>query len=383
MLWPVNKRGNARKLARRSRRGLYVLCALFGLSVPLSLHAEEPSEEAHQECEPPAWLTGDEPAFSFESALGPIEYRAGRGMRIGDTGLNIGGFSTFEFDREENGAGQRELDSVSFLLLWEPHPRFRAFAEVDLDSLYTYDTKESESRSNPQHTLERVYGELRLVDAASLRIGKFQTPIGRWNLVPAEPFVWTASSPIVVEEAFDQHQTGAAVLGSVHRTEGTLRYWVYGQATDPIDASEDPPAADSGVGGRLQWDDPLGRWSIGGSYLAARTGGDWSHLGGADAALRFGPLELTSELTLVRGDGPVRDVWGAYLQGVLDVVYGFHLVARYEYFDPVADDDVSLLDAGVAWTPLPWLRLKADYRISTRETDFVTRGLNTSISIVF
>ena len=58
-------------------------------------------------------------------------------------------------------------------------------------------------------------------------------------------------------------------------------------------------------------------------------------------------------------------------------------VARYEYFDPVADDDVSLLDAGIVWAPLPWLRLKADYRAATRQSDAVTRGINTSISIVF
>ena len=136
---------------------------------------------------------GDDTVFSIDSAIGPIEYRSARGVRFGNTGLNVGGFSTLEVAREEGEPVEVALDSINMLVLFEPIHSFRTFAELEIGDLFLYE-QGGGTDSDPSLSIERLYGELSLDDPINIRFGKFQTPIGRWNLVPAEPFVWTVTT---------------------------------------------------------------------------------------------------------------------------------------------------------------------------------------------
>jgi hypothetical protein len=335
----------------------------------------------------------DEPVFSVSSPLGSIDYVAARGLRLGRTGLTIGGFTTLEIDKEEGASGGLELDGLNFLLLWEPVDFLHAFAELEIENLFAVDFGTGDVESDPELTVERIYGDFTASDALNFRFGKFQTPVGIWNLVPAEPFIWTATEPVLVETAFDEHTTGGGFFGSFYpsQSSGRLDYWLYGQFMDPLDPSDSPLPADRSAGGRLRYAGPLESWAIGTSFLASELSGDWSFLGGLDAFWRIGRLELQSEFAIVRGDIPGRDLWGVYLQGVYGLdglsryLRGLYLVGRYEYFDPSDSPgkEVNLFDVGLAWIPANFLVIKAGYRFSDRQTELVQRGLFTSISILF
>ena len=331
----------------------------------------------------------DRPVFSFDSPLGPIEYRAGRGLRVGSR-LTVGGFTTVEIDDSEDEPGTIELDSVNLLVLFEPIDALRFFAELEVGDLLRYEPGADDVDSNPEVNTERLYLDLGRSDALNLRLGKFQTPVGRWNLVPAEPFVWTASDPALVERAFDEHQTGAALFGSFYPRSNTLSYWLYGQFVEPLDPDTDSEPADRSVGGRLEWGGPVGDWSVGTSFLASEKKHDWNYLGGLDALWRVGPLELTTEFAAETGEIPELDLWGVYLQGVYDlgsasrVLRDFYFVARYEHFDPRgSSEDANLWDLGITWIPVDYLNIKAGYRLSDRQTDDVSDGLTASVSVLF
>lgn len=321
---------------------------------------------------------------SMNSPIGPLAYRSGRGVSIGETGLNIGGFSTVELDRNEGDPLSVQLDSLNLLLLYEPVDAFRIFGEFEIGHLLAYEVH-GDVRSDPTFQIERLYGELSLDDPVNLRFGKFQTPVGRWNLVPAEPFVWTATDPVLIDMAFDEHQTGIALTGSVFPYAGRLEYWIYSQMIDPIDEGDSPPPENRSVGGRMQFTKSLQGWSVGTSFLATERKREWSYLGGLDAEIRYGDLELLSELAIEDGDIPSRKLFGAFIQGRFDLVDGFSFVARYEYFDRIGSGRPAahIGDVGFAWFAQPWLILKATYRFSSRETDDVQRGLSSSISVVF
>jgi len=330
----------------------------------------------------------EDPLFSVASPIGAIEYRAGRGLHFGRSGLNIGGFTTLEFEREEGEPGTLALDGVNFLVLLHPIHWARAFAEIEIDNILSWETNQSHVESDPGVTVERLFGDLMLGDPFTARFGKFQTPVGRWNLVPAEPFTWSANDPVVVETAFDDHTTGAALLGSLYPASGTLDYWIYGQALDPLHPSQTPDPVDRSAGARVQFDRALGRWSLGTSFLASELNGNWSYLGGLDAEWLIGPLELSGEFTIERGEIEDRDLWDVYVQGVYeplpDCLPNVYLVGRYEHFDrPGPGNDANLWDLGITWIPRPYLRLKATYRLSDRETDDVARGVKLTFSVVF
>ncbi len=357
------------------------LCALSTLVWGSPAHAQlswDPSEPA------PA---GD-PLFSLESPIGPLEYRAGRGLRFGNIGLNVGGFTTVEFDREDGEPGELTLDGINVLVLLQPIDLVRGFAEIEIGDLFAWTTDKKSVDSDVQVDIERLYADLSLDDSLNVRFGKFQTPVGRWNLVPAEPFVWTPTEPVVVETAFDEHQTGGAVLGSFYPAAGTLDYWIYGQFLDPLDPSDSPDPADRSVGGRLEFDRLLGQWSVGASFLASERKDAWSYLGGIDAEWQIGRLNLTGEFTIQEGKIEDRDLWDVYVQGVYEafpsILPNVYLVGRFEHFDPSgANEDSDLGDLGVAWIPRPYLHFKLSYRMTDNQSDEVRRGLSVSFSVIF
>jgi hypothetical protein len=340
--------------------------------------------------EPPLGGPRDNSLFSLDTPLGPVDYVPGRGLRLGRTGLTLGGFTTAEFDLTDGQPGTVAIDGLNFLALWEPVEFFHAFAEVELGPLLFVDTGSGDVRSSGDAHVERLYGDLSKSDALNLRVGKFQTPVGIWNLVPAEPFTWTATDPVLAETAFDEHQTGAAFYGSLYPGHETLDYWVYGQFVDALDPSDDPSPSQRSVGGRLRYAGPFGRWDVGSSFLASEQGADWNFLGGLDGLWRIGHLELQGEFAIVSGDIPGRDLWGLYLQGEYDLgslsslLRGLHAVGRYEHFDREGPDPaVDLGDLGLAWMPRRFLIVKADYRLASHQTPDVRRGLFSSISVIF
>ncbi len=81
--------------------------------------------------------------------------------------------------------------------------------------------------------LERLYADVYLAPAATLRLGKFLTPIGRWNLIHADPLMWTTSRPLVTFQPFATDTTGGMLYGSVHPLGKALE----GAATNELMAS--------------------------------------------------------------------------------------------------------------------------------------------------
>jgi hypothetical protein len=371
--------------ARRCRIAPLFTC-LLALACLLGLASAAGAQQPASSAPVPS---ADRPVFSLDSPLGPVEYVAGRGLRVGSA-LTIGAFTTVEVDDDEAEPGTIELDGVNFLLLFEPIDALRFFAELEVGDLLSYEPGADDVDSNTELDTERLYLELSRSDALNLRLGKFQTPVGRWNLVPAEPFVWTASDPVLVERAFDEHQTGGALFGSFYPGSHTLSYWLYGQFVDPLDPDTDSEYADRSVGGRLEFGGPLEDWSVGTSLLLSERKDDWNTLGGLDAVARFGPLELTTEFAAVSDGIPERSLWGIYLQGVYDlgsasrILRDFYFVARYEHFDPRGtSEDANLWDLGITWIPVDYLNIKAGYRLSDRQTEDVRDGLTASLSVLF
>ncbi len=336
---------------------------------------------AEESAETPTPDSADDATWSVDSPIGPFEYRAGRGLQIGRTGLHIGGFSEIEATREKGGSGALALDSINFLVLYEPVDFLRGFMELEVGDLAEVGFGDGNVESDPSAVFERLYGDAIFNDALNLRFGKFRTPISRRNLVPAEPFVWTTTQPEILQST-DAQQTGALLFGSFFPSTNTLRYWLYSQFIDPFDPEPDEDPADRSVGGRLEYASSLETWSIATSFLASRLDGEWSYLTGLDMQWRLGPVELNSEF--IYADRAGRNQYGFYLEGAYEIIPTFYLVSRYEYSDPVGSDTPTQLgDFGVAWLPRPYLYLKATYRIASEAPLDDPRGLKASIAVLF
>ena len=228
---------------------------------------------------------------------------------------------------------------------------------------------------------ERVYGDLTVSDQLIVRAGKFLTPIGRWNVIHAQPLVWTTSRPLVTFMPFDKHTTGTMLFGSVFPAAGRVTYTVYGQFLDQFDPSAQPVETDRSVGGRLEYEVTRGP-SVGASYLAFKSRGDWQYLGGVDTIWRRDRIELMGEA--VYSDAPRR--WGLYLQPVVRVASRIYLVGRYEHYGEQARDmpaAVNLVVTGLAYKPVPYVVLKLEYLFANHPVDTSPPGVKSSIAVLF
>jgi hypothetical protein len=323
--------------------------------------------------------------FGTDTPLGRFSYLAGRGLRLGKTGLTIGGFTTAEMEHLEDGERSGGIEELNFLISFDPVPFAHLFTELGVDSLANVERGRRGIRSNPSLNVERLYLDLGDRDALRLRFGKFRTPIGRWNLAPRDPLLWTTSEPIIVEEVFDETSTGAMLHGSVFPQGGALSYSLYGTFLPPLDAESDEHPVRRSAGAHLEWASLKG-WTLGASYFASqRRNGEWNHLGGAD--LLWFPhrrVELSSEI--VFGEGSINDgtMWGLYAQAVVETLPSLYLVGRYEHVRPPGGGrDINLFDLGFAWVPVPYLRFKADYLIADHFNEFSSPGFRMSLSLLF
>ena len=334
--------------------------------------------------DPPAAIVepDDVALVSVPTPVGALRYSPGRGLRVGDTGLAIGGYSNLNLVRDEGQPALLKLDDLSLFVIWDPVARLHLFSELEFEDLVQVD---GNGWGNPdyQFTIERLYGDVALTDAMNVRIGKFLTPVGRWNVIHAQPLVWTTSRPLVTEVPFDPHTTGATIFGSVFPGAATLSYELYGQATPQLEPSPTSHPADRSGGGRLDYTAWPG-WSLGASVLAAEHRGAWRYLGGIDGLYQDDRFEVMGEAVVENGELPTDALWGLYVQGVVETLPNLYLVGRYEHWNPWDTGGSSnLFVGGLAFKPFPWLVLKAEYLAADHPVEESPPGVKASVAILF
>lgn len=319
----------------------------------------------------------------WESPVGEVRYAPGRGLQLPDAGVMLGGYSNLNLVRDEGRPAQLGMDDLSVLVTVDPTPRLRIFSEIEFEDLFQVDDTGAAGNPEWRFTAERLYADVSASDALNLRVGKFLTPVGEWNVIHAQPLVWTTSRPLATELPFDPHTTGVMVYGTFFPASGLVSYALYGQPTNAFDRVPAPSPADRGAGGRLAFTGADG-WTVGTSYQSAEHLGDWRHLGGLDGLWRHGPLELMGEAVVENGARRVDRQWGLYLQGTLEVLPRLHLVGRYEHWERAGRAPPNnLAIGGVAWKPWSWFVLKAEYLAADHRAEESPPGFKSSIAILF
>ena len=315
------------------------------------------------------------------------EYRPGRGWQIPGTGLHIGGYASAGFLDLQEDASAFVVDNLSLLLHWEGKGRWRVFSELDLEDVFAYQPGQGRLYSRSYLALERLHADYQYSTALNFRLGKFLTPIGRWNTIHADPLVWTTSRPLVTEQTFPTNATGVMVYGALPLLGKSIDYSVYGAVGRDWrpDPELDPFEEAYGVHASMptSTNAELGVSLVSFEQRAAR--GERRKLVGFDYTWSRERYELSAEFAYRfsdRGDG--FDERGMFVQAVAPLSKRLYAVGRFEYFDAAGPaTDTHLWLAGVAYKIAPAFVLKAEYRESSRYEPLAPAGLLTSISVLF
>ena len=341
-------------------------------------------------------------------------YEFGRGLRLGDSGFTLGGYSTVEYRHEERGAERLKSSHASAFIWWEGGEHYKAFGEVDLLNA-TERSRGDGSDADRRFSLERLYFEVVYNDLLTARLGKFLTPIGRWNPMHADPLVWTSTQPLLMRSVFPHNLTGVMASGQLPLWGSGLGYDLYASNGGEwrADPGQDPFSMVRG--GRLVL--PLSFSGVqdlrlGASYARyqqQRSRGDVRKLAGVDLFWSSKGWELSAEWlrstairpALLPGPAPghgeadagpsyapfgdnIPAARSAYLQGVMPLGNSLYAVARLDWSrDPSQPFSVRQSLLGLAWRPTPGASIKLEWLQTRLGAAGPLQGLVASASVLF
>ncbi|QSZ40979.1 hypothetical protein GJV85_02225 [Sulfurimonas aquatica] len=163
-------------------------------------------------------------------------YELGKGMQVASFPLYIGGYFSLDYKKTQTSQKYR-VDDIA-LLAYGSYDKFSYMAEFEFKEFYVEtELQRTPPKNNPNsddyketsieqdtylHT-ERLYVDYNFNENSLVRVGKYNSPIGYWNLLPVNVLRATSSNPNTSYLVFPQYTTGmGATYSSFAENEYTL-----------------------------------------------------------------------------------------------------------------------------------------------------------------
>lgn len=318
-------------------------------------------------------------------------YSWGRGITFPVADLTLGGYINSSFAQEHKLKSYGAIDDLSLFITWSPHERVRFFSEIELEEwLSSYGVIDN---IYDAFRVERLYTDLLITETLNLRLGKFLTPVGRWNVIHAGPLVWTTTRPIISEKMYTpEHISGVLLSKKLELLEHSVEFSIYYDNAQQLDPHQEDLETDNAFGGRMTID-LAEQLQLGVSYLNFKEATDDDELQlaridniGLDLLWQQNDYELLMEFIYHHADDIQGDKKGLYLQGVAPLFDHVFAVGRYEYLTDnhkLIQDNAHIGIIGLAWRPYTPLVFKAEYRLGEHNEFIAPEGFFTSIAVFF
>jgi hypothetical protein len=297
--------------------------------------------------------------------------------------FSLGGYSSAELSVHPGGNVEGALNEIGILLSWENNGRFHFLTELDLDRPISFHKDATSIGKDSYFNLERFYLDYNISEKLNLRAGRFLTPAGRWNLVHAEPLVWTTSRPLATSRLFPTSINGLMLYGAVPMANDAFEYSLYMESLkDQIVNNKEIPFEDTKgtrftLSGKVNW---------GLSLLEFRENIPHSpefHMLGLDFLVQNDGWEFSGEAFQRYYSNYSNGGSGAYLQGVAPLGNQWFAVARVENFKRPEEGSSARWLIGSAWRMTSNKMLKIEYVDGDEESTESPKGLLASFAILF
>jgi len=138
------------------------------------------------------------------------DYVLGEGMQVGNIPLYIGGYLSADYTNiQDAGLHQLRLDDLAFLAYGSSN-KFSYMAELEFKEFYVkqWSHGTTHTQKNTKLHTERLYIDYNYSENFVVRGGKFNSPIGYWNMIPINVLRDTSSNPLVNSMIYPKYTTG-------------------------------------------------------------------------------------------------------------------------------------------------------------------------------
>jgi hypothetical protein len=330
-----------------------------------------------------------EPESPASAGFDPMaqRYQLGHGLPLGDSGAALGGYATLSAGDSEQADWRVGMDSLSAFLWWDSGGRWHFFSEAEIvDAVVA--TPDEMTTDEADVELERFYVDYVRTDLLKFRIGKFLTPVGRWNLIHASPLVWTTARPLITERTFPTNATGLMVYGTLPWTDDGVEYSVYYSPGIELAPESDLDTFEEALGAHVSVS-PFEHAQLGFSLVSFEqeySPDQHKTLYGLDFVWAHRRWELSAEAhyRIASDYGEERDERGVYVQAVAPLSERLYAVTRYETFRRSGSArDINVYLGGLNLRLKPAVVIKLEYSEAT-DTDIEVRdGVLASLAVLF
>lgn len=175
--------------------------------------------------------------FLFTLANANEPYKLGEGVKLSSSlPIYIGGYISLEY-RETEHQYTYNVDDIA-LMSYANINRFSYMVELEYKEFYQkkYINNIADESTNSKLYTERLYVDYNYNENYLLRLGKYNSPIGFWNLLPINVLRSTTSSPMTNELIYPTFTTGV-LLSYLYFSQDEIQVDVILQHNDSIDTS--------------------------------------------------------------------------------------------------------------------------------------------------
>lgn len=295
-------------------------------------------------------------------------YHLGEGTQVGELPLYIGGYFSLDY-RNKDTENRYRLDDIA-ILGYGNYEKISYMAEFEFKEFYTL-TETNATYSTQQdrslHT-ERLYVDYNFNENYMLRVGKYNSQVGFWNLLPINVLRDTSSNPISTDILFPKFTTGLYASYTSYN-EGELKIDTMLQHNDDFDTSYNNYTLDEhyalGIG--YVKDDAEIKVNVGmfDRYLPNH---NTQNLYYVLASLKYETqsYKIMSEIGTQHSSDAFTTRYAGYLQGVYYFNEEHAGIVRLESYDDKQNqqkDDFAVF--GYTYRPLYPVALKAEYQLHT------------------
>lgn len=302
---------------------------------------------------------------------------------VADDGFHLGGYLSVNFHKQPGGSSGVLLDELSLFVSWDGSERWRFFSELEIEEPLHWREGESISDDDFYFDIERIYADYVYSESATLRMGRFLTPIGRWNLIHAAPLVWTTQRPLATENLFPLNINGIMLQGARPMGNNVLEYAVYGELVHDMYEDDHEIPYENPFGARLALS---GKVEVGLSLLDFHEevpGNPHYRMLGLDFSAARNGWELMAEVFQRDRSGGGRAGSGGYVQGIAPLGAGWFAVGRLERVHRPEDDTIERWLLGATWRVNENTLVKVDYTGGSDERPDAPKGMFASFAVMF
>lgn len=298
-------------------------------------------------------------------------------------GFSLGGYAATKANIHPDGNKDASLKDISLFLRWEGDTRWRVFTELELEKPLYWESDSKLTVNQARLNLERLYVDYNLSENLNLRAGRFFTPVGHWNLIHADPLVWTTTRPLATTRLFPQSTNAVMLFGSKSIDTKVIDYSVYVEAVKNSDNERNLGDAENLKGIHVSLSGEAG---LGLSLL------EFNELTPIDNKYRMIGLDFQTNIKgwELSAEGFQRFVnngntsgSGGYVQVAAPIANNWYAITRLDAIQMPKDNNTNRWLVGAAWKRTIGQIFKIEYAGGSGELAEAPKGLITSFSVLF